>query len=332
MPHRYVPLVRSKAGEVQALSQLSAQARQRVLPLMHLTAQVPARFVNKMAIGWAGRPLAFDGRFSFAQTGSAIAFNQVYRDLEQQGILVQPSIPVGAPTQYQTAVHRAMGRSNRGVAVKADLADLTHVTGFVTGLGAMPSDVDLVVNVGHIGAFPAAQFQRLVTHALQNDLPTPNAWRSVTLAAAAAPKHLGDFTRGRTDVPRLDWSLWNNVHPHAPCDLDYGDYVTLHPDLEEPPGIAAIRATVSVRYALDNEWAILKGVSTSGQNSQPMGQQFRAHARALTRDPNFGGLQNCWADQRVQQIAGGQGGTGNRQSWVEIAVNRHISLVANRLP
>ena len=65
-----------------------------------------------------------------------------------------------------------------------------------------------------------------------------------------------------------------------------------------------------------------------------MGQQYRHHARTLAADRHFGGVANCWADQRIQHIAGlaSTAGAGNRSTWAAIGINRHISLVADRLP
>jgi hypothetical protein len=122
------------------------------------------------------------------------------------------------------------------------------------------------------------------------------------------------------------------VAPQVPFQLDYGDYGVSDPDLIEPPGIAMARATISVRYSVDNDWIIRKGYPITGARGRPQGHQYRDHATALTNEPDFGGVSPCWADARIQQIAGGTIGSGNRTTWVEISVNRHLSLIADRLP
>jgi hypothetical protein len=154
----------------------------------------------------------------------------------------------------------------------------------------------------------------------------------VTLASAAAPKDNSSLIHGPNRVLREDWRLWSATYQMSPVQLDYGDYCTGHPDLTEPPGVAMANATVSARYTLDNEWLIIKGRSTSGQYGMPMGVQYTSHAGVIANDPRFGGLQSCWADGRVQLAASGAPGVGSRQKWSEIAANRHISLVADRLP
>ena len=91
------------------------------------------------------------------------------------------------------------------------------------------------------------------------------------------------------------------------------------------------RASVSVRYTVDNDWIVVKGNPTTGARGRPMPEQFRAHAQILIDEQGFGNLNGCWGDQRIEQIAAGESRPGSRTTWVEIGVNRHLSLVANRL-
>ena len=97
--------------------------------------------------------------------------------------------------------------------------------------------------------------------------------------------------------------------------------------------MAMAAATVSVRYAIDDNWVMIKGRRTTGASGLPMGDQYRAHARALVRRSDFGGLTGCWADQRITTIASNPGiSAGGRPQWVEINANRHFALIVDRLP
>jgi hypothetical protein len=171
-----------------------------------------------------------------------------------------------------------------------------------------------------------------VVHTITNSLQNSAQWRSITLASSAAPRDYTALPIGRSDIPRLDWQLWQAASRQVQFQLDYGDYGIAHPDLTEPPGIAMVRASVSVRYTIDDFWIVLKGQATTGPRGQPMDRQYRAHARTLVADRQFNRLANCWGDQRIQQIAAQTTGAGNRTTWVSIGANRHLSLVADRLP
>jgi hypothetical protein len=317
------------------LSNLSAQAKTRVLPIINLTAKPAAKFVTELAAGWS-QPLALDGLYSEGVTGSSNAFTTMFKDLGSAGVGVIPSVECNAIGSYVAAVKPLVGSYAPGLVVQATLAQVSGAEAWVAAQGWQPKDIDLVVNAGHIGAYgDMATFSAFVTQALSSSVTLPLRWRTITLASAAAPKDYSALSLGKTIVQRLDWLLWKHVHGALPFRLDYGDYGISHPDLTEAPGVAMTKASVSVRYAVDDDWIVIKGNATTGANAKPMAQQYLAHAKALVKDPQFGGVANCWGDLRIQNIATlalGSPGIGSRATWVSIGASRHLALVADRLP
>lgn len=332
MNFRYVPVLRTKAGEAAALSNLPAQSKKRLLPIIQITSQPAATFANDIAQGWAQLPLALDGLHNFSVTNSLNDFRTMFRDLGKASIGIIPSVECATVPAYVSAVKTLVGRYGPGLVVQATIAQIPTVATWVASEGWLPADVDLVINAGHVGAYDTASFASYVTHALAQ---LPSGWRSIALVAAAAPKDYAAFPVGRSLAKRLDWLLWKQVHPQLSNRLDYGDYGISHPDLTEVPGVAMARASVSVRYTVDDDWIILKGNPTTGPNAKSMKQQYPAHAKALMKEPQFGGVVACWGDQRIRQIAAlspGSSGAGSRATWVSIGASRHLSLVADRLP
>lgn len=330
--YRYLPMLRTKAGEAIALKNLDPGDKSRLLPIVHVLESPPRTFPQQMSNAWNGRMMALDGLYNFNTTGSPTDFTTVFQTLAGGGINVIPSVSFNDPPNYVQLVQNFVGAAGPGLVVKVSVGQLQHVAAWVNGQGWNQGDVDLLIECGSLAEYDMATFSSYVAGEIASHIAVPLQWRSVTLASSAAPQHLGQFPIGQTNVPRLDWQLWNAIAPGLQFQLDYGDFGTLHPDLAQPPWFAAIRGSISVRYTTDNEWVILKGYPTSGRMGQPMGQQFRAHAQTLTGLPNFGGLANCWGDQRIQQIANGASGPGGKPTWVQLSMNRHLSLVADRLP
>lgn len=256
----------------------------------------------------------------------------MFNALGQNGVLVIPSVEFDAAAAYVALIQNFIGTLAPGLAVKTPIGQLPNVGSWVAAQGWSPNEIDLLIVCGPVVDYDMASFAGYVSNEIANHISSPLQWRSVSLASSAAPQHLGQFVVGQTNVPRLDWQLWNAIAPGLQIQLDYGDYGTLHPDLTEPPWFAAIRSSISVRYTTDDYWIILKGYPISGRTGQPMGTQFRGHAQTLTAAPQFGGLANCWGDGRIQQIMSRATGPGNKPNWVQISMNRHLCLVANRLP
>jgi len=330
MPHRYIPMLKTKAGEIVALEQLSSGAKDRVLPLLHVGESLSPSFAKNMATAWGSRLIVVDGSFNFNHTGSANAALGLVQGLRNNGTPVMPSVSYADAAQYVQAA--SMVRDDHGLVVKASLPQIGSVVGWVVANGWSPSEVDLVIDAKHIGSVDVPTYSGYVQSILFQNAQALQQFRSVTLAAGSAPKDHGGLNYGPNHVPRDDWALWSSVRPLSPVRLDYGDYCTGHPDLTEPPGPAMASATVSARYTIDNHWLIIKGRSTGGQYGQPMAVQYMSHAQAIQAHSGFGGVQSCWADTRIQAAASGAPKMASRQKWSEIAANRHISLVADRLP
>jgi hypothetical protein len=333
MPHRYAPMLRSKAGEATALTNLTTAAKSRMMPVIHLVNAPPPTFSQTVAAAWRGMPMALDGTFETNISGSAQNFSQMAAQLGSAGVSLIPSVEYNATPPYLTAVQRLRGLHAPGVLVKVRLNQLRNVSAWVANQAWNLNEIDLVVTLGEIANFDPDTLIPAVINTIQGNIQSRSPWRTITLSSSAAPQDHGGLVTGRNDVPRLEWQVWSGVVRAAlPYRIDYSDYSTITPDLTDPPGYVMSRATVSVRYTIDDYWIILKGRPTTGRTGQPMTGQYRAHARTLVGDRNFGGLTGCWADGRIQQIASGAQTPGNRSQWAAYAANRHLSFIADRLP
>ena len=195
------------------------------------------------------------------------------------------------------------------------------------------NDIDLVITVGDVSSYDPSTLAGYVSQCLTGSLNATNPWRSISLNSYSAAQDHGGYSRGRNLVSRRCWQLWNNVSPLAlPFKLDYSDYGHIHPSLEEVPGYAMANATVSVRYAIDDNWVILKGTQVGGAHGSPMRIQYQGHATALIKESQFNKLSYCWGDDQIRHYATTTGGTGGRKEWVAVLLNRHISHVCDRLP
>ena len=333
MPYRYIPVVRTKAGEADALGNLSPAARAKTFPLVRLGATVPPTFLPKMTLQAAGMPLALDGVYNFDATGSAAVFNSLFDGLGQNGFPVIPVISYRATQAYNFAAAQTVGRYSPGFLLQIPLADLPNLAAWVAQAPHWaPDQIDVLIDAAGVAEHDPNQMGDYIAHTINAANITAQPWRSITLHSWSAPKDVGQLNPGRNQVSRHDWLVWMRSRNLVDFQLDYSDSGHVHPSLDEVPGYAMANATVSVRYAVDDHWIIHKGVSTTGPNGIPMGIQYRGHARALIAEPLFGGVAGCWGDTRVQHYASTPAGTGGRGQWAALLLNRHISLVADRIP
>ena len=324
-------MLRSRAGEAVALTHLRDAMKELVLPIVHLTPFPPTTFAAAVGAAWCGRRMALDGKFQTDMLGRTAGFEQMFSGIGSHNVALIPSIDCHGAPPYLAAARRMCGRYAHGVLVKVRLGQLHDVATWCAAQGWATSDTDLVVNLGDIGGYEAGSLASGVVKALVEHVPNPSPWRSLTLAASAAPRDDSGLQQGRNIVPRTDWKVWCAVAKAIPRKLDYADFLTAHPDISEPPGFAAAKGLVSVRYTVFDEWIILRGDPMGAAGSHSMTRQYVAHAAALVLDPKFGGLNGCWADDRIREIARGTPRGGSRSVWTTIVASRHLALVAEQL-
>jgi hypothetical protein len=329
---RYIAALRAKAGEATALQHLIPAARARVLPMVALSATPTPNFAPSLITAWAGLPLALDGQYNDHISGSAAAFTAMFHAAGNGGIPIIPTASMRSSTSYLNAVRNAVGRYAPGLVVRCRLNELSSIGAWATARDWHLADADLLITLGDVSTQDPGTFASYLIHTLTTQLPRRPQWRSITLGASSAPRDHGALNPGQNIVPRREWQIWQAVAPNVPFSLDYADSGPLYPSLDEPPGFALATATVSVRYTTEPHWIILKGTRTTGPRGRSMTLQYRAHARALVRDRLFGRVTGCWADDQIQAIATETRTAGNRTTWAAIGVNRHLSVIADRLP
>lgn len=334
--YQYVPSLKAKSGEIEALNQLNPALKPRVFPIFQMMSTVASTFATKVAAALPGLPVGLDGAARSASVGSALDFGNLLQSLGAAGAPVLPVLDVGTTGPYHTMVGANLNRYAPGLVLRTTLANLPNAATWLAQQGGpiTTGDTDLLIDVGHIADFDPAQFATFVAATMQRLQMQQAGWRSLTLVSSSAPIDVGGLVPGPNLVPRRCWQLWQGVSPIIP-GLHFGDHGVLHRSLNEVPPEAMGSATVSPRYTLPAEWIIRKGVQTRGAAGQDMGAQYLGHAQALIAHPNFGQVPGCWADARIQQIAALVGttvGAGNRNKWVEYSCNRHLSVVCDQLP
>ncbi|MGU3384387.1 beta family protein [Methylobacterium sp. D53M] len=331
--YQYVPSLRAKSGEVEALRNLDPGVKPRIFPLFQIMSSTSATFATDLAAAWPGLPVALDGAARSAADGSSQAFATLLQSIGLAGVPVLPVLDVGATGPYHTGVGAVLNRYAPGLVLRSSLANLPNAAAWLTQQGGSIADTDLLIDANHVSDFDPPLIAQVAITALQPLIAQPAGWRSMTLVSSSAPQDVGGLVPGPNLVPRRCWQLWQAVAPVIP-NLHFGDHGISHRSLFEPPPAAMARATVSPRYALPAEWIIRRGVATNGPNGQPMTAQYHGHAQGFAGHPGFGQVPGCWADARIQQIAAmaGVGRSGNRETWVGLGFNRHASVTCHHLP
>lgn len=340
----YTPILRWKRGERVALQNVATARRTGVTPLLFLAADQfkgkepnsssPARtaaecFVTEVRNAWGIGPFYLDASGVAPTPAHPHPLVDIALAARAAGLQLIPATRQSASGSYQADVQAVAAIDLRGVALRVDMQGLTSAATWTGSWAHALGDTDLIVDfadqVGVVAAMGGS-----VVHAFST-LHAAGAWRMVSVAGSNIPANLTGYVAGVHTLPRAEYQLWQQLDAaglHYP--ISFGDYCTV--PLAAPPAGIAWGFPISVRYTLDQEFLICRGVGTTGFSGVDMDLQLTQHAQTIVGFPARARLAGCWADDRIDAIAAASSGPGNLESWVQISVNRHIELTRDRLP
>lgn len=341
--YTYIPILRWKQGERRGLAQLQASARPDVRPLFLIggdqfrltkaqqkTGRSPAQeFVNEVLADWGTEPFYLDASELPATGPGHHPLIDIAAAARVNGLQMIPATSLGAGSAYAAAVRTVTTADGRGVGLRVDLQEFSTASTWSASWGGALGNIDLIADFGgsivtvlSLGPAALAVFQNLHQAA---------TWRSVTVAGTSMPLDFSGYSAGVHVIPRAEWLLWQSLATAGlPYRIGYGDYATV--SLAAPPPGIAWGYPINVKYTLQNDFLICRGVKTKGRGAVDMGPQLVGHAQTIRNYPTRARIAGCWGDDTIDDIAKGAEAPGNLERWVRIGVNRHIERVRADLP
>lgn len=348
--HHYVPVLKGKKGEFDALGQLGPPQKERVTPLVEITTlpwdwdnDVATKTledhldsaVRQLASGWrADRPLWIDTLWLGPgdQANGKPALEHLF-DLAHGEILALPVGGPGRPPSHTASVAAVQGSDRRGVVLRLDPEDLgdpgaltASIDAWMAAVGVTPDSADLVVDFNEVTPSLAGTVT-LTASLLVPTLPYLSDWRSFTLAAGGFPVDLaGVEAETVRRLPRCDYGIWQTVVsrtlPRLPA---FGDYAINHPSLSDIDP-RTMRPSATIRYTADDTWVIVKGrwVTRYGY------EQFNTGSAMLMTLPEWEGQTHCAGCEFIHACAAG-GSTGNLTVWRRVGTAHHLTHTAAQL-
>lgn len=345
----YVPVLKWRMGEYQALMRLSEAVKDWTTPLLEIPTEgwnfeteAPskslddhlANFGDKLFSKWGGRTCFVDSPYldgsSCLLTG-VHHFEEILNQAHDAGCHVVPVTGLQRHAAYNAAIGAAQAEYGRGVCIRLNSDDFTPALADDIGqllllLGVAPANIDLVIDLADgIVSSPIAQAH--VWHAMLNQVAYA-PWRSLVVAGTAFPANLSAAQfrpHGRT--PRHEWLAYQQlmaVLPRTARRPTFGDYATSAPNTSElDPRM--LDPNAKIKYTLDNEWIVFVGLQVK-RNGRGQYQTMCAHM--ISHHPSFFmGATYSWGDAYIAGCAAGSETTGGTSTWPSVATNHHVTKV-----
>ncbi len=345
----YVPILKWRQGEYQALWRLSETVKDWVTPLLEIPTEpwdfeteTPAksldehlqRFGARIKSKWGARQCFIDScyldgaaRMATGQHHLEFLFDQA----RQEEAAPVPVTGLGRHPDYDSAVRNIVAQDGRGACIRLSADDFStsiesDLHDLIGRLGVSLQDLHLVIDMAEeISGSPVAQ--GLAWKALLQQTPQLNEWKSLTVAATAFPSTLpaAQF-RPHGLAPRKEWTSYTFLLPNLGGlrTPTFGDYSVSHPQTEllDP---RLLDPNAKIKYTVDGDWLVHTGTQVKRHGRG----QFQALCQQLIGNPSsaFPGPDYSWGDLYIHGCANGTESTGGTSTWPSVGNNRHFTKV-----
>ena len=340
-PSHYVPVLKVKRGEKQALASISPGLRQHVVPLLEIVARKTALTVDEHLTtsfrdlesslhGYArclldvreiepDGPQAADEAFTRAAT-AGISFTPV------------TGISRTADVASSVAFSSISGVGIRLTRREFEDGDLTaDLNNFLSANGLTPDGVDLIVDLGSVEDLITAGVIAL-TQVFLAAVPNKGQWRTLTVTGSAFPLSMGVVSRNSSArITRSEWLAWRDgLYARRPT-LErlptFSDCAIQHPVGVENFDFRFMQASATIRYASANDWLLVKGESTRKIRPRIQFPQLATRLVYGQLRSAYARAQHCAGCQMAKDSADGVSGLGSPEVWRRIGTIHHITTV-----
>ena len=345
----YVPILKSKAGELNALTRATEGTWDRMTPLIEGMGaagidDLPSRstypnLANRLALAVSGgRPFYLDfpwldsrSRVNIRVKGHQFAVNaieHVHADCRSAGLAFIPVLSPIHDAGRAPLVRAAIERDGRGVCLRVQISGVVWEEGLATTLdrllqatGASRSHADLLLDLSYLPSppgFEARHIQRVI-----EELNHLEDWRSLILAGTVIPASGAGWPEGGiTEVPRHEWQLYRSLRGLQPRRMPaYGDFAVQHP---EPPEGGGPGMRASIRYTSDELVLFARGHALLEHGTG----QYHELCQLLVDRQEYLGSRFSWGDDVIGRTASGASPPGGEPLWRGAGTSHHLALMA----
>ena len=347
----YVPALRWRQGEYQALFRLTDAAKARTVPFITIPevefdfeTRQPKRsvqehvhpFAKRFKAKWGQRPAwvsVHPGIANEPMVDGRDIYTYVFEALRAFQANATPAIPLHAASPIVASAAAIVATDGHGVAVEIRLEDLmksdarTRIDRLAASLSVAIDEVDLVVDLRAPNFEPYDAFASALI-AVINRLGDLHTFRNFVVIGTAIPATFKDVAKGADQLPRHDWLFYRVLLGRLPAGMrqpNYGDFTIVHPEFKALD-MRMIKAAGKLVYTTPGAWEVRKGGAFRDNSAQ-----MHDHCASIVASSTFNGAGYSSGDDYIAKCAVHKVGPSNQTRWKDVAINHHITHVLGEL-
>ena len=348
----YVPALRWKQGEKEALGWLGDSAKSRIMPLIELipknfknaegkrvsVRKAIAKFIDELGQFWGDRSVFVD-LHNVVESGIRAPKNQSHlvemlstearrnRPLIPRYFSIVPVTSLARSSGFQLAIKSVAKTDKSGVCLRltpGEILDRSFVLVLQKTLEKIEVDVqdcDLVIDAMYVTEIRPLQ-------EILDALPQLPNWRTVTFLGGAFPKDLQEYEKDSVHkITRNEWFYFREQIQLLSQGMRlpvFGDYTVQHAIYSEPP--EHCNPSASIRYAHEDYWVIMRGHGLTHKGSLG-NDQYLAEAQLLCGMDEYCGDEFSKGDDYINSSWKNEK-KGTPMTWIRAGINHHMEFVS----
>jgi len=352
----YIPILKWKRAEQGALKALREDQKKHITPLIQFVMpknksgetieNVVAKFEEQLPQlpkniieAWVINPVFIDVSLLYSSSLKTKSINNVSLGGYKLGGAFIPVIHLNDEHEIKNAACSAAKETKSGICLRlicpnfydSDSTKLNqNIDNLLSSNKLMEKDVDLLVDIKE-----TEYNNKYIKYLnLSQNISNLTKWRTFIFASGSFPIDLSQCKIDEENlIPRINWKNWKEQIKSEKLKRkpSFSDYTIQYPIYKEisqffPP-------TCSIKYALENEWLIMKG-------QKQKFEQYLASAVDLVKDKRYYGKDFSDGDKYINDKAKHFAvyiknplikGTGTTETWLRAGINHHLVLVAHQV-
>ncbi|RXE84304.1 beta family protein [Pseudoalteromonas sp. A757] len=345
---KYLPILKWRQGEYQALLRLDPQTKENIYPLFVVPPveydfeeqrpkKSPEEHVEKLATRykqkWGLLPSLVDIDSSLhlqnVQDGRTVP-EFIFDELKGVKGIFSPVVKLDYDKSYLAAVKRSWQTCNTGIGIRISLDELASPSSVVqiaslqSFIGCTQDKTDLIIDFGKGASYEPTDDVILVVKTILGQIDNLNGYRSIYVVGTSL--ELGDVKKPGAEQARKEWIFFQALYrsiSNTYSKLGYGDYTIETPEFTSLD-MRMLKPAAKIVYSYKDKWIIYKGGSFRDNPAQMKG----LCKKLITAKENYYyGRTFSQGDEKIYDCGINNGSTGTLGTWKEAAISHHLTLV-----
>ena len=340
----YLPILKSKTGEFNALSKLEEKVKNFVVPLLevtpmewdHSTKAKPRTmeehlniFCKKVLKSWPRNDTFIDTNLiNDKDVNGKSCTEYIYDILHANNVKPIPVINMSSSSQHITAIGIIdLMYSLSDIGFRVSIENITSptfeedISTIMNTIGYSPANSHLILDLKDSDFSNFNDFSEGIVDVLEG-FPNFQNWKSFTICGGSFPS-TGKIKGPVELVPRNEWNLYKKIMQILSQKtfnrlINYGDYSMVSPKyIEFDP--TKMSTSANIRYTHNDIWVVVKGKALKKAIDW---QQYFTQAKNIVESKYYMGENYSFGDLHLKKCS-----KRNPNIWNTVGNNHHFTKV-----